>query len=85
MNHQKLKEHLRVNGDVFKYLYQSVSNEQARWKPGKDRWSILEVINHLFDEEREDFRNCARLKASLKVFSKQKRFKRAAVPANHVL
>jgi uncharacterized damage-inducible protein DinB len=56
MNHQKIKEHLRVNSDVFKYLFQSVSDEQARWKPGEDKWSILEVINHLYDEEREDFR-----------------------------
>ena len=56
MNHQKIVEHLRANCDVFKYLFKSVSDEQARWKPGKDRWSILEVINHLYDEEREDFR-----------------------------
>jgi uncharacterized damage-inducible protein DinB len=56
MNHQKIKEHLRVNCDVFKYLLQSVSDDQARWKPTKDRWSILEVVNHLYDEEREDFR-----------------------------
>jgi len=56
MNHQKIKAHLRVNGDVFKYLFQSVSDEQARWRPSEDKWSILEVINHLFDEEREDFR-----------------------------
>ena len=49
MNHHKIKEHLRVNGQVFKYLFQSVTDDQARWKPGKDRWSILEVINHLYD------------------------------------
>ena len=56
MDHQKIIAHLRVNGDLFKYLFQSVSDEQARWKPGEDRWSMLEVINHLYDEEREDFR-----------------------------
>ena len=56
MNHKKIKEHLHVNSDVFKYLFQSVSDEQARWKPDEGRWSILEVINHLYDEEREDFR-----------------------------
>ncbi len=56
MNHQGIIEHLRVNGDVFKYLFQSVSDEQARWEPGEDNWSMLEVINHLYDEEREDFR-----------------------------
>ena len=56
MNHQKIFTHLGANVGVFKHLFQSVSDEQACWKPGKDRWSILEVINHLFDEEREDFR-----------------------------
>jgi hypothetical protein len=34
----------------------TVSGEQARWKPSPDDWSILEIINHLADEEREDFR-----------------------------
>ena len=56
MNHQKIKEYLRVNEAVFKHLFESVSDEQARWKPGEARWSILEVINHLYDEEKEDFR-----------------------------
>lgn len=33
-----------------------VGDEQARWKPSPGKWSILEVVNHLYDEEREDFR-----------------------------
>lgn len=37
-------------------LVQSASPDQARWKPTPEAWSILEVINHLCDEEREDFR-----------------------------
>ncbi|MEX0788421.1 MAG: DinB family protein [Anaerolineales bacterium] len=37
-------------------LADSVSPEQARWKPKPDSWSILEVVNHDVDEEREDFR-----------------------------
>lgn len=37
-------------------LAQAASEEQARWKPAPEAWSILEVINHLYDEEREDFR-----------------------------
>ena len=37
-------------------LVQGVSDQQARWKPDPDSWSILEVLNHLLDEEREDFR-----------------------------
>lgn len=56
MNHQQIIKHLGVNGEVFKNLYQNVSQEQARWKPSEDRWSLLEVINHLCDEETQDFR-----------------------------
>ncbi len=29
---------------------------QASWKPSPEEWSILEVICHLYDEEKEDFR-----------------------------
>ncbi len=41
---------------VFEGLVEGVSDEQARWKPAPERWSMLEVLNHLYDEEREDFR-----------------------------
>jgi hypothetical protein len=41
---------------VVKGLVEGVSLEQARWKPSEKDWSILEVINHLRDEEVEDFR-----------------------------
>jgi hypothetical protein len=37
-------------------LLQGVGPEQARWRPDAGSWSILEVVNHLNDEEREDFR-----------------------------
>ena len=45
MNYAKIIAHLRANGDVFKHLFQGVSDEQARWKPGQDRWSMLEIVN----------------------------------------
>lgn len=41
---------------VIVALLAGVDDEQARWKPGPDDWSMIEVINHLYDEEREDFR-----------------------------
>lgn len=37
-------------------LAEGISDDQARWRPDPDSWSILEVVNHLLDEEREDFR-----------------------------
>ena len=42
--------------EVLGTLVQGVMPEQACWKPAADRWSILEVVNHLDDEERDDFR-----------------------------
>lgn len=47
---------LRQQAQVIRSLVEGVGDEQARWKPTPDAWSILEVVNHLYDEEREDFR-----------------------------
>jgi hypothetical protein len=47
---------LEANARVFGGLVHGVSREQARWKPAPDQWSILEVVNHLVDEEVDDFR-----------------------------
>ena len=58
-----LRERLRANADVFAALVAGVPSEQARWKPDPAQWSIVEVVNHLADEEVEDFR--ARLDATL--------------------
>ena len=44
------------NATAIRSLVQEVRPEQGRWKPSPGEWSILEVINHLYDEEREDFR-----------------------------
>ena len=43
------------NAGRVRAVVQDVSDAQARWRPNAASWSILEVINHLFDEEREDF------------------------------
>jgi hypothetical protein len=44
------------NAKRISSLVQGVSIEQARWRPDPDSWSLLEVVNHLGDEERKDFR-----------------------------
>ena len=49
-------EQLKAHGTSINQLCLSVSDEHARLKPDANSWSILEVINHLYDEEREDFR-----------------------------
>jgi len=47
---------LARNAKIIRAMLDRVTDEQARWKPMPMEWSILEVINHLYDEEREDFR-----------------------------
>jgi len=56
MNLDYFIDRLDKNRGVFESLVRGVRLEQARWKPSPDKWSMLEVINHLYDEEREDFR-----------------------------
>lgn len=50
-------DRLSGNASVIENLARGVTNEQARWKPSPEKWSILEVVNHLYDEERDDFRS----------------------------
>ncbi|MBA2703182.1 MAG: DinB family protein [Blastocatellia bacterium] len=49
-------ERMDANAGIFEGLTKGIATEQARWKPAPEKWSILEVVNHLYDEEREDFR-----------------------------
>jgi hypothetical protein len=56
MNLKYFIDRFSKNREVFKALIEGVDVEQAKWKPHSDKWSILEVVNHLYDEEREDFR-----------------------------
>jgi hypothetical protein len=49
-------DRLSCNAGVFESLARVGADEQARWKPSPESWSILEVVNHLYDEERDDFR-----------------------------
>jgi len=47
---------MNSNAQAIRALVAGCSDHQARWKPDAVSWSVLEVINHLLDEEREDFR-----------------------------
>jgi hypothetical protein len=52
----QIVDRMRTNAVAITALARSASDAQARWKPSADAWSLLEVVNHLYDEEREDFR-----------------------------
>lgn len=42
-------------------LVSGIDIADARWKPEPDKWSILEIVCHLADEEVEDFRQRLRM------------------------
>ena len=56
MHLDQIAAQLKAQADAIHALAVNVSAEQARWQPAADSWSLLEVINHLDDEERLDFR-----------------------------
>ncbi|HPG37809.1 MAG TPA: DinB family protein [bacterium] len=47
---------LQDNGLVIDNMLTGIPVKQERWKPAADKWSMLEVICHLCDEEKDDFR-----------------------------
>lgn len=56
MNHDQQAQALAASGAAIIALVAGVTPEQARWKPAPDKWSLLEILCHLCDEERDDFR-----------------------------
>ena len=56
MQFDSLYQELRNSAEMIRALLAGVTREEARLRPKADSWSMLEVICHLCDEEREDFR-----------------------------
>ncbi|MCZ6599077.1 MAG: DinB family protein [Planctomycetota bacterium] len=56
MDHLTIATRLAAAAEVIRSLVEDISAEEARWKPAPKKWSILEVVSHLADEERDDFR-----------------------------
>ena len=56
MNHSKIIQQLAINADVLKAQLEGKSPEEYTFKPSPEKWCTLEVICHLVDEEREDFK-----------------------------
>lgn len=56
MNLEYITDRMAANAKAVEALLRGVSDTQARWQPAPESWSLLEVICHLYDEEREDFR-----------------------------
>lgn len=47
---------LAANAETVRTMVEGLPEERALWRSAPGKWSILEVVNHLYDEEREDFR-----------------------------
>lgn len=56
MDHHRIIENLSSNQHVFSSILANKNREEYLWKPKADSWCLLEVVCHLYDEEREDFR-----------------------------
>jgi hypothetical protein len=63
MDRNRLIDQLARHGDVFRAMLRDLPQDEARWRPAPSTWCALEVLCHLHDEEREDFR--ARLRSTL--------------------
>ena len=49
-------EQLQKNKLIFKELFKDEVEELFLWKQSPEKWCLLEILCHLYDEEREDFR-----------------------------
>ncbi|HSO14022.1 MAG TPA: DinB family protein [Anaerolineales bacterium] len=56
MEFKILYQELTNNTGMIRALLSGIPQKEARIKSNADAWSILEVLCHLYDEEREDFR-----------------------------
>jgi len=56
MNLQFFVTRFRANAEALERLLRDVDEAHAKWKPAPEKWSMLEVVCHMVDEERFDFR-----------------------------
>jgi hypothetical protein len=56
MNSTPIIQELSRNKDVFKELLSGLTEKEYVWKQTPEKWCLLEIVCHLYDEEREDFR-----------------------------
>lgn len=63
MDHKLIISQLGKNAATFNSLFNGIDRSRYLWKPAPEKWCLLEVVCHLVDEEREDFR--ARVKQVL--------------------
>ncbi len=53
---QEIIRQLGSSAEAMRAMVGTIPDEQARWKPDADTWSMKEVMEHVYNEERLDFR-----------------------------
>lgn len=56
MNNEGIFDELERNGVVYETLLHDLPEKMYRWRPAAGKWNLLDIVCHLLDEEREDFR-----------------------------
>lgn len=58
MHVEFLMDSMKLNAEIFHSFFKAFADkdEFIRWKPQPDKWCFLEILCHLIDEEKEDFR-----------------------------
>lgn len=57
MNHNFIIENLSQNYFAFEGMLKGLTKEQYMWRSAPDKWCLLEIVCHLYDEELYDFRS----------------------------
>ncbi|MEJ2210558.1 MAG: DinB family protein, partial [Anaerolineae bacterium] len=53
---QQITIRMEESAAAIRAVVAGITEEQACWKPDAETWSVREVMGHLWDEERLDFR-----------------------------
>jgi hypothetical protein len=56
MDYQEITKELSSNKTIFRQMLSGLHEDMILWRPLPEKWCMLEIICHLYDEEREDFR-----------------------------
>jgi len=56
INMDSIIRQLASSAEGMHALVQSIPDEQAQWKPDPETWCMKEVMEHVYNEERLDFR-----------------------------
>ena len=56
MDHLLIANKLEENAKTFDHLLRKKSKSEIIWRSAPEKWNLLDIVSHLLDEEKEDFR-----------------------------